>query len=132
VYSQFAFEALQVENGMSLKEMEEILYQFYGQPASMATGPLLTTLLNAKMPRSRLHDVIEHLYALGFLGVEMQKGTIQYARDVDDATATKALIRRRLEASDRHLMFWVHPAFRKYLEIAEPRPIDSESVQPSQ
>jgi hypothetical protein len=118
-YSQFAFESLQVENGISLELMEDILYEFFGGSASITSGSLFATLRNAGVEPDDFHNVIEHLYALSFLGVEIEDRRIYYARDADDETATKAQIRRRLELADGKITFWVHPAFRRYLEIKE-------------
>jgi hypothetical protein len=118
-YSQFAFEALQVENSIAAERMENILYEFYGGTSLLSLDSLLSRLRKAEIQEADLTEIVEHLYAFGFLGVVGQPGEAEYARDIENETATKALIRRRLEGDGGDLTFRVHPAFWKYLEITE-------------
>ena len=43
-YSQFAFEALLVENGITLSELEDVLFEFAGGSAIMIRSDALATI----------------------------------------------------------------------------------------
>jgi hypothetical protein len=116
-YSQFALEALLVENGMKVAELESVLLEFLGGPPLLAVGEVKRRIVAAGVAAMDVETTLEHLYELSFLGVEAGDGRFRYSQDFTVDTLVKPMLRQ----DDRTLV--IHPAFRPYLEIEdEPTP----------
>ena len=119
LYSQFALEALLVENGISVSQLEEVLYEFAGADATLTRSKIKSLLGRASVDDQKLDEVIAHLRALSFLGAEIREDDFAFAEDVAGLRKQDGMMRTLMEQLGREPRFQVHPAFRSYLEIVE-------------
>lgn len=118
-YSQFALESLRVENGISIEELEAVLYEFAGGPAEVSGDDVATYITRSGMASGRAPEVIERLRSLSFLGVEIGDNRFDFATEARAPEVANALAQRHAMACGRPVRYQVHPAFRSYLEIRE-------------
>jgi hypothetical protein len=116
-YSQFAFEALQVGDGVSMEELERVLYEFAGGSSVVDREQVAEYVTRSGIPAQRVAQVIEHLHWLSFLGLEIDKDHFDFAYELREPALADALARRRAAECGEVPRFQVHPAFRAYLEI---------------
>jgi hypothetical protein len=122
LYSQFAFEALLVENGLSIKQLEEILFEFAGASAVVDHGTVETHIRRVGIEDERVPHVINRLRELSFLGIEVKEGSFSYAERGRDFRKLDALARKLAESARRQVRYEIHAAYRPYLEIEESSP----------
>ena len=113
-YSQFAFEALLVENGISISEIESVLYEFVGGSAIRTEEEVQTAVRASGISDNRRMEVLQHLLRVSFLGRETKPGVFQYSEVV---SAWRAVLGQRLLGGQTP-HYSIHPAFRPYLEVA--------------
>lgn len=116
-YSQFACDALRVENGVTIKELDEVLYAFVGCSSVLTEEEVYGLVTDAGVKMGKVGGVVEHLKTLSFLGVEVKDSQFRYAEDPDDARKIEVLAQKLAESAGRPVRLEVHPAFRPYLEI---------------
>ena len=113
-YSQFALEALLVENGVSIPEIESVLYEFVGGSAIRTEEEVETAVRNSGISKSQGNEVLKHLLRVSFLGRETKPGVFQYS---EVASSWRADVGKRLLGGQKP-NYAIHPAFRPYLEVA--------------
>ena len=116
-YSQFAFESLKVENGVSLEEIENVLYEFVGKGALISRSEVRQTIQNAGISEAKLDDVLRHLVARTFLGPEVNDGEFRFVYELSDLPIVESLERVRARGTRYDLRYKIHPAFHSYLEV---------------
>lgn len=116
VYSQFAFEAIQVESVGTEWPVEELLYAFAGCPRRLEEADALD-LVAAAVGGEAGRTVVEHLVGLSFLGVETSAERFEYAEDPGDLRRLLALSAGYGRTAERPPQYEVHPAFHAYLGI---------------
>jgi hypothetical protein len=119
-YSQFVCDVVRVENGISVQQLESILYEFAGSDARISETEVATRIGAAGVPPERTGYVIDRLRDLSFLGLEVGEGEFRYSESPDEARLVEALSSRFRRDTGQERDFEVHPAFRAYLEIADP------------
>lgn len=119
-YSQFALEALHVENGISISDLDNILYGFAGSQSRLTQEDVKNCITQSGAPEENVTEFIDHLRRLSFLGIQTGDNNFEYIFDMRSAPVTEALARRR-EEEGKPVEYEIHPAFRAYLEIAEPK-----------
>jgi Cdc6-like AAA superfamily ATPase len=119
IYSQFAFEALLVENGITLQQFEDVLYEFVGVDPVLSTSEIRQLLATAGIAKSMIDDVINRLRASSFLGIEVGNDVFSYSDDGLDGKKSDILARKLSETERREIRFAVHPAYRSFLEIVD-------------
>ena len=112
-YSQFALEALLVENGISIPEIENILYEFAGGTATRTEEDVQTAVRASGISEERRDEILRHLLRVSFLGREKKPGVFQYSEEVG---GWRADVGQRLCAGQTP-RYSIHPAFRPYLEV---------------
>lgn len=120
-YSQFATEAVLVENGISISELERVLFEFAGESAIIDEQRVLDLIEKAGIQKEKGAGVVQQLQMLCFLGIETKQDEYDYdAADEPGQRTRNAVLARRL-AGERGTAarYSVHPAFRAYLEIAD-------------
>jgi hypothetical protein len=115
-YSQFAFEAMQVENSVTLAELERVLYEFVGTAAELPVAEVVRLVAAAGVEGDQLQAVILHLVDLAFLGVQLD-GKYLYSVLSSDERKVRVLAEQSLLGA-RDLRLVIHPAFRAFLETA--------------
>ncbi|MCK4871356.1 MAG: hypothetical protein KAS72_01410 [Phycisphaerales bacterium] len=117
-YSQFVFESILVENGVSVPELELILYEFAGQPAVLTESDVIDILTRAGLAKDRQEYAMRHLCGLSFLGVETKPGQFVFTSD-EDALKTEVIARKMAAARGTEVRYKVNPPFHAFLEISE-------------
>ena len=112
-YSQFALEALLVENGVSIPEIESVLYEFASGSAVRTEEEVQSAVRASGISQDRGDEVLQHLLRVSFLGREMKPGVFQYSEVV---RGWRGDVGQRLLAGQAP-RYSIHPAFRPYLEI---------------
>lgn len=118
-YSQFAFEAALVANGITSDKLEELLFEFGGGSAFITMDNINEALRNVKVPLDVQADVLAHLLSLEFIGQEIGDGRFSYGADGPEARRVNVLARKTTAERGGQARFRVHPAFCPYLELSE-------------
>lgn len=115
-YSQYAHEALLVENGITIPEMQEILFGFLGAPAILTDEVLRASLQETSLQCDRLDDIVHRLLEMSFLGLEVGEDRFVYPEVGSDLE--KALAQAKRYRADRAAWrYQIHPAYRAFLEV---------------
>ncbi len=116
-YSQYALESIVVENGLTIENLEAILYEFVGSRAHLTREQVETCLAKASVPKEQYGRVIDHLSGLTFLGVEVSENKFRFAEDPQEYRKTLVLARKLAEQRGGGLRYTINPAFWAFLEI---------------
>lgn len=119
-YSQFAFEALLVENGITITQLKNVLLEFLGEPAIMDESTVSGFITRSGIGPDKVGQVLERLKEMSFLGVEVGSGRFDFPESGTAMERARVLARKLCDESGAAARLQVHAAFRAYLEIAEP------------
>jgi hypothetical protein len=115
-YSQYAFEALLVENGVTIPELEKSLLAFIDADQVATWQERCAALVEAGVPTSDHERIIAKLVSMSFFGVEVKEGIFTYPEVGSESVAALTRASRlQPEPADRRLS--VHPAFHAFLGI---------------
>lgn len=93
-YSAWVFTSMMVENGITIDQLKEFLYQLVGCPEVIDKETLYVAMCDAQLSESeeRLDYLIEHLSTLSILGKEVSKNQFEfeYAFDSKDLINAKS------------------------------------------
>ena len=117
-YSQFAFEALLVENGITIKQLEDVLFEFAGSPPKLSRNDVETLIRSGGIDEEHVEKVLRRLRELSFLGIETSEEHFEYADESSEFRRADVLARRVAERIGEE-RFEVHPAYRPFLEISD-------------
>jgi len=118
-YSQFAFESLLVENGITIPQFTQVLLEFLGEPSVVSESRLAEFIERAGVEHGKVGDVVSRLRAVSFIGPETAEGRFAYPEEGHAADRADVLARKLAEARGSEVRLAVHPAFRPYLEMTE-------------
>jgi hypothetical protein len=118
-YSQFAFEALLVENGITVEQFENVLFEFAGADSILPISEVRSSVQLAGVPTDKVDYVIERLKVMSFFGLEIGPERFVYVEGGQDSSRVEALARRYTRESAAEDRYTIHPAYRKYLEVRE-------------
>jgi hypothetical protein len=118
-YSQYALGTILVENGTTVGNLEEIVYEFVGSAASLSRQEIEHILGKGRVPTGATEAVVEHLCSLSFLGLEVQHDDFRFAEDPQEYKKNLILARKLADSEHREVRYLIHPAFRPFLEILE-------------
>jgi len=118
-YSQFAVDSILVEDGISLQNLEAVIYEFAGANAILSREEVLSSLGKARVARSDRGSVISHLVNLTFLGIETSQDVFRFAEDEQDAKINTVLSEKLAEKLGRSPRYQINPAFCSFLQIKE-------------
>lgn len=116
IYSAFAFEALLVENGITIPELEGVLYEFVGSPVIQTEGAALSKILASGLDDDKSLKTLERLKDISFLGQEVSRGVFEYPERGGESRRVEAFA-RNLEPSKDRRRLKIHPAFHVHLGI---------------
>ena len=116
-YSQYAYEALLVENGVTIPQMEDVLLSFIGAP-SIATLADRTDLIvrYGGFTSDQVPPLITKLISMSFLGVETAPDGFTFPEIGTEMTLALAKA-ARAEPDPAKQRLKIHPAFEPFLEI---------------
>ena len=118
LYSQFIFEVVQVENGISLPELEDMMFEFVGGREILSRGEVLRTIAKSGVDEDRQQYALRHLIALSFLGVEVRSNEFRYCSNIDEIQKLERLSERFGGDSAVAPRYRIHKAFHAFLEVA--------------
>lgn len=115
-YSQYAYEALLVENGITIPELEEVLFSFLGGPATLNRSQITARFVEARLPQAKYESVLTRLVEMSFLGVQTGPDEFQYPEVGSGFSRSVALARRHEPVADQQ-RFRIHQAFWAFLQV---------------
>jgi hypothetical protein len=116
-YSQFAFEALLVENGITIRELEEVLLEFAGGPATLARSNAIGAISKIVRDPGSVESILVRLEAVSFFGFRVGEDQIVYPDVGPERKRDEVLARKFAGKRGKDLELVVHPAYRPYLQI---------------
>ncbi len=119
-YSQYALDSILVENGITIPQLEAVLFEFVGGPPVLKEQDVVDLIVRASIPRSKVLEVIAHLVKLSFLGIQIAEGEFGYSDEPRELKKLLVLGERFLQQRPGERRYQINPPFRSYLEIAEP------------
>ena len=117
VYSQYALDSILVENGITIPQLEDVLFQFSGSMPVISETEARKTVSKAALPTEKVDYVVEHLIRLTFLGLEVGPDKFAFSDESRELKRNQALARRYAEQSNIETRMEINRAFRAYLEI---------------
>ncbi|MEV6793905.1 hypothetical protein AB0M87_18295 [Streptomyces sp. NPDC051320] len=119
-YSKFALDALLVEYGSTINQLEEMVYEFAGLPSVVTKAEVLELIEEIPgLGADRAAEYLEGLMKISFLGIEVSENKFAYPDRADDLRKSKILARKASRRGDRKERYEVHAAYRHFLEIGE-------------
>jgi len=118
-YSQFAFESLLVENGITVTQFKNVLYQFLGEPAIIHESKVRELIRAAGVEDGSVDRVLERLKAISFVGVETSSELFVFPEGGEASARADILARKFADSQGDDRRVSIHPAYRPYLEIRE-------------
>lgn len=115
-YSQYAYEALLVENGVTIPEMEEALLAFLGAPSIAPASDRRRALVDAGLTGADVERLLEKLFSTSFFGVEVAAGQFAFPEVGTPATKSAALA-ARLQPDEALRRTQIHRAYWAFLQI---------------
>ncbi len=115
-YSQFAFEAALVPDGITTTQLESLLFEFAGGPSIVTDTTIAETCTTAGITEPSARDITEHLLSIEVLGRQTGMDKFSYGAEGSNARLAQTLARKHARA-DGELRYQIHPAFWSYLEI---------------
>jgi len=116
-YSEYAYQAVLVENGITVSELEAVLIELAGTADVIDEVEIRGALSQAGIQYEREEAVIEHLAKLGFLGLEIRRNEFEFVDDFGDVRHLIRMSRRVADAGGGTRRFQIHPAFHPVLQI---------------
>jgi hypothetical protein len=116
-YSQFAYEALLVENGITVKQLDSVLLEFMASDSILPASAVRANLGIAGIATDEVDYVVGRLKGVSFLGVEVGPGRFEYVEGDADSRRLDVLARKYSESTGEEPRFSIHPAYRSYLEV---------------
>ena len=93
-YSEWVFSSILVENGITIKQMEDFLYELVGESAILTFNDIISRANNAKINfknEDSKDKFIDHLVALSILGRETKLGEFSFNYDLENDRKSKIL-----------------------------------------
>ena len=118
-YSQFAYEALLVENGITVKQLNNVLLEFMASDAILPTSSVKANLSIAGIATDEVDYVVSRLKGVSFLGVEVGPGRFEYVEGDADSRRLDVLARKYSQSKGEEPRYSIHPAYRSYLEVRD-------------
>ena len=118
-YSQFAFEALLVENGITIRQLDDVLLELAGEPEIIGASRLKELIERVDLGESTSEYVRDRLIGLSVLGIEVREGEFEFLEVEPEDKRGTVLARKLAEQRGGDQRFCINPAYRAYLEIAE-------------
>jgi hypothetical protein len=116
-YSQYVLDSLVHESGMTIEQVESLLFGFVGEPAVLGRETLLTILCKAGVKQDECEAVTKVLVDIGFLGLEVSPEHFEYSYDENRRGLLYAKAAKYSASSVSASRFKVNRPFHRSLEI---------------
>lgn len=116
-YSNWVFQSLMVENGITINQLKEFFYHLVGENSIVSRETIIETMNRAGIPNSdddKINYFISHLCSLSFLGIETLPNQFHFdfGYDIDD----KKIFQATKLGTNRYK---IHNAFIPYIECSD-------------
>lgn len=118
-YSQFAYEALLVENGITVKQLDNVLLEFMASDSIMPASAARANLSVAGIAADQMDYVVSRLKGVSFLGVEIGPDKFVYVEGDADPRRLDVLARKYSQSTGEEPRYSIHSAYRSYLEVQD-------------
>jgi hypothetical protein len=118
-YSQYAWDSILVENGITIPELEGVLLEFLCSESVVTDSVVRERILSAGFAPERIDSVVSHLVKLTFLGLEVAEGQLLYSDEFKELKKHEVLAEHLVRGSRSGRRCEINPAFRSYLQAAE-------------
>lgn len=119
-YSQYAWDSILVENGITIPQLEAVLLEFVGSDRIIHESLVRQKISRSGIEAETVDSVITHLIKLTFLGLEVSEGKFVYSDDPKELKKHLVMAERYAQTCEGERRYDVNPAFRSYLEVPEP------------
>jgi hypothetical protein len=116
-YSHYAFDSILVENGITVPQLEKLLYEFAGKRPYVGEDEVEKCIQNADLPMQMKDALVDRLIRLTFLAVEVDEHKFVFTDDPKELRKTQILSAKLARQLKRKRQFKIHPAFHSFLEI---------------
>lgn len=116
-YSAWIFKSLIVENGISIEQMEDFMYQLMGCNIILSKDMIQQHMVAAKIDASseeKIEKFIDHIVDLTILGRETKTNIFEFEYDIDSFKKLK-ILSQKLNSN----RYKIHNALVPYLECEE-------------
>jgi len=117
-YSQYALDSLLVENGISLENFENFIYEFIGMPEIVNENEIHSVMKKCLIPLEKEKIILDLLCDRAFIGREVNSEVFKFQYNNDDSKKYEVMSRKTAESKpDKLKRFKINKAFHSYLEI---------------
>ena len=116
-YSQYALGIANVENTLPEINIENVLYEFVGMPATLTKSDVEKRLQAAKIPDEMIIPTLDVLFELSFLGLEVEEGQFVFPDTPEESRKKEKLAERFAQMKSKEERYQIHKAFQSFLEI---------------
>jgi hypothetical protein len=116
-YSQFAVDSILVENGITIEQLEDIIYEFAGATPVLDEQQVNAIISNARIASANLQYTVQHLCNLTFLGVEVKPNEFRFAEDHAESQKNTVLAQHPSRSCPGPPRYKINPAFWTFLEV---------------
>lgn len=118
-YSQFAYDAIKIEDPSLGERLELAMIEFAGVSPVLTSDEVSELLEGAELRPDEVEGAISQLRDVSFLGIETDDGLFDYSDDALAKRRADVLARRLSKREERPVRYEVHRAFRPYLGILD-------------
>lgn len=122
-YSHYAFDSILVENGITVPQLESLLYEFAGKRVFVIEDEVEQCIKSASLPTELKESLIDHLIRLTFLGIEVDEQEFVFTEDPKELKRNQILGAKLARQLKRKRRFKIHPAFHSFLDIDRSGPL---------
>jgi hypothetical protein len=118
-YSQYAYEALLIENGITVPQMEDVLLSFIDAPPVESYAERLAVIIQyGGFTSDQVPPLIDKLISMSFFGVEVAQGRFTFPEIGTDMKRALAQA-SRIQPDVNSLNLKIHAAFQPFLGIVQ-------------
>lgn len=110
-YSNWIFKSVLVENGITIKQMENFMYNLMGENVYLKKEEIESFMQKSNIDNTNVEKFIDHLVSLSILGREIKPNQFEYEFEFDSDIKIKVLS-EKLNTN----RFKIHDAFIPYLD----------------
>jgi hypothetical protein len=118
-YSQYAWDSILVENGITIPQLEAVLIEFVSSDAVIRESTVREKISASGVYAEKVDSVIEHLVKLTFIGLEVSREQFVYSDEPKELRKNLILANRFTKSENTEPRYEINPAFRSYLEVRE-------------
>lgn len=116
-YSHYALRSILVENGITIPQLESVLYEFVGKEPVISQKEVVLCINDSGVTGHKVLDVIEHLVSLTFLGLELDENNFEFSEDPHELKRNWIVASKLARKLHKPRRYKIHPAFHAFLEI---------------